>query len=262
MRKSIVLIGVFGHLMLCYSMKAQQSDNLHKTVIHGENNSATMPIVNNSHTEKTMPQNDKDFGDYKGLVSIFKYYITEKLPELDKKGLNHGIYLPHGYDYKQWTQEDLTNLAVTYNGIEMFESLIVMKNGAVDKDADGNYTPKALCAQNALTELKPNGCKSWKGFFNMIETVQRETDEKRAAIKQRKQDEKNKGKSGAVFDLHKNDAICGDPMENPAFDQQAALQTLKDREIVLTDANAGQKKPLETAVTDAVKAIKGAVRAA
>lgn len=279
------ILAVCMPLFLQSKVSAQtHNGNLHETVTHRQGSSAkveeaknknntAVPTSNRLSQENRMPQNDKDFGDYAGMVTIFKHYITVRLPELDRSGLSHGMPFST-YDYKQWTKNDLRILATAYNGVEMFEGLVGLRNAAIGESASGKPLTEyqMQCAQNALTELKPNSCKSWKSFFNLISDVADATEAKRAELKERKKKAPIRGTGGVIeidentqgmlIDLEKFKDVAGSPLDNPAFDQQAALQTLKDKEIVLTDAAAGEKKPLETLVTDAVKNIKGAVRAA
>lgn len=208
-----------------------------------------------------MPQNNGKFGSWSALVTIYDNYITERLPEVDSRGLNHGIYLPHGYNYKNWTKEDLTNLATTYNGVGMFETLILLKNAAGAEAPTDKLSAKDIQdAQKALEYLKPDSCKDWVDFGKMIHAIQKSTLSQRAELNARQ--EKAKHKSGALIDLTKFDNIAGDPMDNPEFDQQKALNQL-DKNNVKMDSEHTLKSPDPKAVAlDAVKAIKGAVRAA
>lgn len=234
-----------------------QAQNLNQTVTHGSGTTATMP-VSNSHKEGRMPQGDKEkFGDFYGLVTVFKDYFSRALPKAASSGLDDGIGLS-SYDWKQWTEEDLRKLATTYNGIDMFSGLSIFKNNAILKDATGGYTKDAIHAQNALTELKPDACKNWKSFFNMIIRVEEATKSERIPLMKRKKIQIPGGETGALLDLHKNENIAGDHMENPAFDKQAALTQL-EKAGVTKDVSDSLKKPLETAVTDAVKSIKSAI---
>lgn len=113
----------------------------------------------------------QDFGIWAPRVAIFKDYFNRLLPKASGKGFVDGIHLST-YDYRRWTEEDLKNLATSSNGIDLFSGLMYMKNSAGIKDAGGNYTAKAVQAQNALTELKPDDCKTWKSFFNWIVRVE------------------------------------------------------------------------------------------
>ncbi|MBN8669494.1 MAG: hypothetical protein J0L80_02335 [Chitinophagales bacterium] len=241
-------------------MKAQQSSNLHKTVIHGKNNSATMPVVNHSHTEKTMPKNEiPDLGYWTGRVIIFDDFFKAVLPRHDRDKMNHGVGVS-SYDYKQWTENDIRVIATAFNSLEMFESLVLLKDAA-GSEPNGKLTEKDIAdAQKALDFLKPNQCKSWKSFYNMIVDVEEATEADRAVLKQRKQEARNRGKSGALMDLNKFGDIAGDPMD--VLDQQKALELL-DKNAVKMDDEHSLKSPDPKAIAlDVVKNIKGAVRAA
>ncbi len=255
MKKLICRFLLAGGLLL-FLQENTQAQNLNQTVTHGSDEAAKVPVSNNSHKEGTMPQNDKDFGIYAGRVAIFKDYFSRSLPRAVAGGLNDEIGLS-SFDWKQWTEQDLRKLATTYNGVDMFSGLMYMKNSAGAKDKNGNYTEEAIQAQNALNELKPDHCKSWQCFANMIVRTEKATKNQLIPLMKRKNIEIPKG-LGALIDLHKNDNIAGNTMEDPAFDQQAALAQL-EKSGVTKDASDNLRKPLETAVTDAVKGIKSAI---
>lgn len=260
-RKWVFPLGIVAGIILCFQTLAQQKGNLHGTVTQDADSHARMPVTDHSHRRNTMPQNDKDFGDYAGLVTIFKHFITEELPSVERKGMAHGIPLST-YDYKKWTKKDLTILAGSYNGLEQFDILIGLKNAAVGiSENDKPLTPRQMqCAQNALTELMPNSCKSWKKFYDMIADVQDETEEKRAYLRELKEKDAHHGSSGAILDLDKFNDVAGDPMD--ALDQQKALALL-EKNAVKMDSEHSLKSPDPKAVAlDAVKVIKGSVRAA
>jgi hypothetical protein len=261
-----------GSSMICCILLVLHEDaqpqthnkNLHRTVTHRSDPTAKVTVPHHSHKEGTMPKNDKDFGIYAARVTLFKQFLEKELPDTDKRGLIHGVPLST-YNYHKWTEQDVRVIATSFNSYEQFQSLLYMKNSAGAKDENGQYTEEALCAQNALTELKPDSCKSWKSFFNMIVRVEKDTESERAALKIRKDETRRRIDSrqgGTLIDLHKNDNIAGDPMENPAFDQQAALSLL-ERNAVKIDAEHSLKSPDPKAVAlEAVKALKGAVRSA
>lgn len=196
------------------------------------------------------------YGIYAARVIIFKQYFSESLPHAQATGLDDGIHLSSN-DWKKWSEEDLARLATTYNGVDMFSGLMYMKNGATEKDQDGNPTKDAICAQNALTELKPDCCKNWKSFYNMIIRVEQGNKNEILHLMKKKNIAIPPG-YGALIDLHKSDNIAGDRTQDPAFNQQAALAML-EKAGVTKDATDGFKKPLETAVTDAVKGIKSSI---
>lgn len=259
MRTYIHRLCLVGSSLLFFHVntKAQTyNDNLHQTVTHGSDEAAKVSVSDNSHREDDMPQGDKDFGVWADRITIFKDYFSRILPKGKANGLDDDIGLS-SYDWKQWTEEDLRKLATSYNGVDMFSGLMYMKNSAIEKDADGNYTKEAIQSQNALTELKPDHCKNWKSFYNMITRVEDANKDVIIPLMKRKHIEIPEG-YGAIIDLHKHSNIAGDPMENPAFDQQAALVQL-EKAGVTKDTSDNLKKPLETAVADAVKGIKSAI---
>lgn len=196
------------------------------------------------------------YGIYAGRVIIFKQYFSESLPRAQFNGFDDGIHLSSN-DWKQWKQDDLEKLATTFNGVDMFADLMDLKNGAAEKDKDGNPTKDAICARNALEELKPNCCKDWKAFAKMIVRAEDATMDQLIKLMKKKNLVIPPG-YGALIDLQKNDNIAGDRMQDPTFNQQAALAML-EKSGVTKDATDGLKKPLETAVTDAVKGIKSSV---
>ena len=124
------------------------------------------------------------FGVYYASLVSFKEYFANDLPSKAARGFNDQIYLS-SYDWKQWTEEDLRKLATSENSVVFFASLSDFKNTAAQKDVNGQYTGNAICAQNVLTELKPNACKSWKAFFNMIIRVEKETERVRIPLMKR-----------------------------------------------------------------------------
>lgn len=239
--------------------------NLHETVTHRPDGSVKVEGVKNKNNtaattfnrlsqENTMPQNN-EFGTWSGLVTIFHKYITERLPQLDKDGLNHGIGV-NSYDYKQWTKEDLRVLATAYNGVEMFDILATIKNAAAQVPSAELSAQDIQDAQNALEYLKPNSCKDWKAFGKMVDGVDRQTRTQRDALYKKKEERK----SGSLLDLGKFDNIAGDPMDG--LDQQKALEQL-DKNAVKMDSEHSLKSPDPKAIAlDVVKSIKGAVRAA
>lgn len=263
------IAATFMLLFLNINAHAQtHNDNLHRTVTHRQNGSAKVDVSKakttmadptlNLSQENTMPQNNGKFGYWTAGVNVFDNYITKRLPELDKDGLSHGIYLPHGYNYKNWTKEDWTNLATTYNGVEMFNLVANLKTAAAQQP-DANLTADDIQnARNALDYLKPNNCESWKAFGKMIDGVDRKTRDIRDKITAEKK--QKTGKSGALLDLDQFGDIAGDPMD--VLDQQKALDQLDKNEVKM-DSEHTLKSPDPKAIAlDAVKAIKGAVRAA
>lgn len=270
MKSCIKGLSTFIVLFSMTNLHAQtHAGNLHKTVTHGaEEGAKVIPEqekhgLSRNHTysqrEFTMPQTDADkekYGIYAGRVVIFKQYFSDALPKAQATGLDDGIHLSSN-DWKKWTEEDLAKLATTFNGVDMFSDLMYFKNGAAEKDPDGNPTKDAICAQNALTELKPDCCKNWKAFAKMIIHTEDATMKELINLMKKKNIAIPPG-YGAMMDLHKNDTIAGDRTQDPTFDQQAALATL-EKAGVKKDATDALKKPLETAVTDAVKGIKSSI---
>jgi|GEM_PF-7026660 len=234
MKTNILRLCFVGSLLLFFQIN-MQAQNIHETVTHGSDEAAKVPVSNNSHKEGAMPQGDKDFGIYAGRVTIFKDYFSRALPKAAASGLDDGIGLS-SYDWKQWTEQDLARLATSYNGVDMFSSLMYMKNSAAIKDANGNYTPEAIYSQNALTELKPDRCKNWKSFYNMIVRVEDTYKDTIIPLMKRKNIDIPEG-YGTIIDFGKSSDIAVNPMENPAFDQQAALTQL-EKAGVTKDANS------------------------
>jgi hypothetical protein len=119
------------------------------------------------------------------MVDDFKFYFTTILPDLIRTGSSHTVDLS-SLNWKSWTKNDLTSLATNKYAVDLFESLIIFKNGAVEKK-DGKYTVDAIGAQNVLADLAPTICSKntgddlepWQRFFDLIEIVQRETAGKR-----------------------------------------------------------------------------------
>ena len=253
--------------------------NLHETVTHGNEGSVKVEGIRtktavttfNPSQEKSMPQNDKEFGYWTPSVVIFKHYIGERLAECDHKHMLHGIALS-SYDWKQWTKKDLTNLATSFNGVEMFELLEGLKIAAGAKEPTATLTEKDIKdAQRALENLKPNVCADWKEFGKWIHSVAKETKEKREALHERKKESRPTGgagvvaepedmKQGVLIDFTKFNNIAGDPIN--VLDQQKALALLVQREVKMdTDHSLVSPDPKAVAL-EAVKNIKGAVRVA
>lgn len=117
-----------------------------------------------------------DCSGFEKDAALYREFITKINPDL--LSINEGVKLSSN-NPKLLTQDDIRKIALNKDSVLVFEGLIIIKNVAADKDKAGNPTLAAICAQNELEEIKPDSCKSWKGFFNMIEIVQRETDGKR-----------------------------------------------------------------------------------
>lgn len=83
------------------------------------------------------------------------------------------------YDIRQWQQRDVTEFATCPETYDVFETLLGIANQAVEANGDGQYSLGAVEAQNALSYLKPDGCKSWKGFYNLIANAADKTQSKR-----------------------------------------------------------------------------------
>ncbi len=264
MKRTICYIGMAGCIMLFLQLNTNaqtHNGNLHRTVTQGADSRDRMPTSSHSHKESFMPENDKDFGIYAGRVTIFKQYFSKSLPRAAAKGFDDGIHLS-SYNWKEWSEYDLQRLATSYNGVDMFVGLMYMKNSAATKDEYGNYTKEAIHSQNALNELKPNSCKTWQCFANMIIRTEDATMPKLLQLMRLKKLEIPSGMTGAVIDLDKFDNIAGDPMENPAFNEQAALRLLEKNEVKM-DKEHSLKSPDPKAIAlEAVQAIKGAVRSA
>lgn len=272
MKNHIKGLSTFIMLFSFNILNAQtHAKNLHKTVTHVkaspakvegiEKTTRAVTTFNQVSQENTMSPTPTDedkakYGIYAGRVIIFKQYFSESLPRAQFNGFDDGIHLSSN-DWKQWKQDDLEKLATTFNGVDMFADLMDLKNGAAEKDKDGNPTKDAICARNALEELKPNCCKDWKAFAKMIVRAEDATMDQLIKLMKKKNLVIPPG-YGALIDLQKNDNIAGDRMQDPTFNQQAALAML-EKSGVTKDATDGLKKPLETAVTDAVKGIKSSV---
>lgn len=270
MRRLTSFISITTSIMLFLQYNAQaqtHNNNLHETVTHRPDGSAKVEGVKNKNNtaaitfnrlsqENTMPQNN-EFGYWSGYVTVFHQYITERLPQLDRDGMIHGMPFST-YNYKQWTKDDLRILATAYNGVETFEILTLLKDAAGAKaPTDKLSAQDILDAQRALEALKPDNI-SWKKFGNWIIEVEQATETQRAAMHKKK--ENAKGKSGALLELGKFDNIAGDPMDG--LDQQKALELL-DKNAVKMDSDHSLKSPDPKAIAlDIVKSIKGAVRAA
>ena len=104
------------------------------------------------------------------IASVVEYTIGV-LHKHHEKGWITGLSEGFHYDLLQWQQPDATEYARCPKTYSYFETLLGLGNQAVETGRDGQYTQKALEAQQALTYLKPACCKSWKGFCNMIATA-------------------------------------------------------------------------------------------
>ena len=212
--------------------------------------------------QETLP----DMGRFKASVLIFKDYVERARPRAYAAGLED--YVNIKFHVKEFTKEDITHLAISPNGIDHFYTLGGIAAAAVTTDENGKTvpgtTPDAIQAQNALTYLKPDCCKSWKTFCNMITEVYKETKNERTNIEAKYPDKarrkfipdakpEDKG-HGSIMKPHAAD-IALNPMEDPNFDHQKALAK------VSLDATHDLKKPMETLITDAAKGL-GNVRAA
>jgi hypothetical protein len=93
---------------------------------------------------------------------------VQTLRNIHDGGGSTGLPERFHYHIKQWTQRDVTDFATYQKTFTFFETLLGFANVSVERDAAGQATQDALDAQGALTYLKPDCCKSWKGFAKMI----------------------------------------------------------------------------------------------
>lgn len=174
-----ILLMAFILLFNIENVLAQSSrPNLHTTVTHSPTPSATTIGGSvNAASKKANAQEHimtNEYGRFEKNVNGFKDRIERQLDE--SKDLGIGIDVKHRI--KDWTKEDLVNLATSVNGAPMFYFLIEASSAAIVKTYDGKYTEDAICAQNALNALKPDCCKNWQAFNNMIYDVRGETNDK------------------------------------------------------------------------------------
>lgn len=212
-------------------------------------------------------QMNNDFGRYAENVKDYREWLTIN-QEIIKCKCPDPAHVKK--NTKEWTKKDFSNLASHSSGFLQFESLIDLARAGSQLNKDKTaYTPDAIQAQNALMSLAPAGT-DFKTFYNLIREVARETKEVRAELlikaKAKYDAEKVKAPSAkSRVDMGDRGAIDMDGIElmqsrveNPAFDQQAALELLA-KGGVKVDASHELKAPLETQVSDAVKAIKNMV---
>lgn len=161
MKKSIVQLCLACSVMLTFQAYAQQA-NTNKGYATGV--AATRPQV-----WKTNMDQAKFIED-----------VVNTLRKIHEGNRATGLPPDFHYDIKQWTQQDVTAFANATKTYDFFETLLGLGNAAVTTDNAGKYTKDAIEAQEGLTYLKPNCCKSWKGFCNMIANASDETETLRA----------------------------------------------------------------------------------
>ena len=140
---------------------------------------------------------------------------------------------------EEWTVEDLKKLKADPKGKKVFAALVRVRDAIYDPTVDADLRKEL--AKNLLDTMPPGTASSeLRGLLDRVKTV-------------------SGGKVtnlGALLD--KDQGIKLNPLDDKAFDQQAALAML-DASGVKADKEHTLKAPLETLVTDAVKGIKHSV---
>ncbi|MBO9657729.1 MAG: hypothetical protein J7527_02800 [Chitinophagaceae bacterium] len=140
---------------------------------------------------------------------------------------------------EEWTIEDLKKLKADPKGKKVFAALVRVRDAIYDPTVDADLRKEL--AKNLLDTMPPGTASSeLRGLLDRVKTV-------------------NGGKVtnlGALLD--KDQGIKLNPLDDNAFDQQAALAML-DASGVKADTEHTLKAPLETLVTNAVKGIKQSV---
>ncbi len=130
-----------------------------------------------------------------GNAKYVQSFVNNTMYEVHRAGTNTGLPADFHYNMADWTQRDVTEFAKSPETFDTYEILLGIANTAIEKDKDGQYTKDALNAQAALQATKPDGCKSWKGYFNMIaeaaESTQTIRDDYRKTIVRRKKEKKS-----------------------------------------------------------------------
>ncbi|QHV99353.1 hypothetical protein [Spirosoma endbachense] len=83
-------------------------------------------------------------------------------------------------DPKKWTHDDLVKLATTHSrSVQAFDALVFLRYAAKDVDKSGNFSEKALTAQQALAQFMPEKYDDIKlnfvDFINEINAVDKLT---------------------------------------------------------------------------------------
>lgn len=163
MKRQFLNLATAGCLLLCVTLKAQ--------------------------TSRVVKYSDMDNAKY------VQSFVNSTMHDVHLAGTNTGLPSDFHYNMAQWTQRDMSEFAKSPETFDTYEILLGIANTAIEKDKDGQYTKDALNAQAALQATKPDGCKSWKGYFNMIaeaaESTQIIRDNYRKAIEMRKKEKKN-----------------------------------------------------------------------
>lgn len=119
-------------------------------------------------------------------IARFIEYSLASFQEAGRANIAIGLRPGFHYETKNWEQADVTSFADCPNTFDIFENLLGLANAAVETK-DGAFTDKAIQSQNALSYLKPDSCKTWKGFGRMIgdaaAATQATRDNYRRAIK-------------------------------------------------------------------------------
>lgn len=230
MNKLIYRLFFAGGMILFFqdNVAAQiHNGNLHGTVTHNPNGSAitrdngSQTAAKTTAQEKNMPQH---IYTQMEIVKFVEDVVGNTLRKTHEAGVETGLPKRFNYNIRQWTQQDVTDFAKCDKTFDFFENLAGVAGGAIEKDKNGNYTKHALESQEALTYLKPDGCKSWKSFFNMISTAGAETKEIRAEYWRKINERKNGGKKhGAIIDISEFSDIAVTDDKVKAIDPKAAF---------------------------------------
>ena len=179
----------------------------------------------------------------KGNCSAFMNMIKDASDQMDSEDMG-----PYYNDYialkglvkKDWAKPELTEFATNPKTAKSFQLLLGIADGVFNDHRDN--------AGNALDPLLPKGCTR-ATFAQLIEIVANENRIKHLP-----------GRIGLIEHSDIKDAAkgFGSIVPQRELNQQTALASL-DAHGVKMDASHDLKKPLETAVTDAVKGIKSSI---
>lgn len=143
-------------------------------------------------------------------------------------------------------RQDIEKLANDPSTYEYFQMLVFIAQRADELDASGKYTANALYRQKALQELSPNG--DWRKLYNDISMVETAMISRKSSMQK---SSSNKEDRGAV-DFNGDTFIGMSRVNNPAFDQQAALKLLEERGVQVA-ASHDLQAPIHIQAMAAVK---------
>lgn len=170
-----------------------------------------------------MPQ--KKFTDQQRVESV-KSVVEGTLRKIHEAGVENSLPENFHYRIKDWTQDDITAFAKGSKTFDFFENLLSVANTAVAKVEDGDFTAAEIKkAQEALTSIKPDAFKTWKGFGKAIANAADASQEIRDGYRKEIEKKNPKKHSSIISSKAFSDIALND--NGPTLDQ--AQRTIAEK---------------------------------